>query len=304
MISKQPRFLFLRGGAIGDFILTLPALSALRDRWPDAHIEVVGYPHIARLAQAGGLADAVRSLDEAGMARFFSHRPAFPQEQIQYIRSFDIVFSYLHDRDGIVQNNLKLAGAKLVIYGSPLVESGHAVDHLLRPLESLAIFEADVIPRLVLGDDHRKGGREILRAMGITGPVAALHSGSGSRRKNWPADRFVALAERIKCEGRYQPLFIVGEADQPPAGEMPVLSGCELSEVAGVLSECAVYVGNDSGITHLAAALGLPVVALYGPSDADRWGARGERVTHLRSPDGDLNNLETAQVFEAVGDIR
>ena len=66
-----PRFLVLRGGAIGDFIVTLPVLQALRDRWPDAYVEIWGYPHVARLALAAGLAQRVVSLDRAEMARFY-----------------------------------------------------------------------------------------------------------------------------------------------------------------------------------------------------------------------------------------
>ena len=71
-MNKQIRFLILRGGAIGDFILTLPAIAAVRERWPDAYIELIGYPHIANLALAAGLVDHVDSLDRAEMARFFS----------------------------------------------------------------------------------------------------------------------------------------------------------------------------------------------------------------------------------------
>ena len=63
---KKPRILVVRGGAIGDFIMTLPAIGALRERWPEAHIEILGYPHIAELADKRHYADAVRSIDEGG----------------------------------------------------------------------------------------------------------------------------------------------------------------------------------------------------------------------------------------------
>ncbi|NQT91944.1 MAG: hypothetical protein HQ559_04215, partial [Lentisphaerae bacterium] len=92
----HPRILVLRGGAIGDFVLTLPALRLLRERWPDAHIELVGYPHVASLADAGGLVDRVRSLDSADIARLFSLRPDLPASQREYLSSFHIVLSYLY----------------------------------------------------------------------------------------------------------------------------------------------------------------------------------------------------------------
>ncbi len=307
MINKRPRFLFLRGGAIGDFVLTLPALTAVRDNWPEAYIEVLGYPHIARLAQAGGLADSVRSLDDAGMARFFSLRPVFPAEQIEYIRSFDIIFSYLHDMDGTVRNNLELAGARMVIYGSPIVDDGHAVDHLLKPLESLAIYNAGAAPRLDLDVSFRRQGRGILESAGITPGAVAMHPGSGSLKKVWPTRRFVSLARRVTAETSCEPFFIIGEADETAAeslrreaADIPVLSNCSLSDLAGVLSLCSAFIGNDSGITHLAAALDIPVVAMYGPTDPDRWGARGSRVVRLKCPGGGMESLQMNDVFNAM----
>lgn len=78
-----PRIRVLRGGAIGDFVVTLPAIRLLRERWPDAYIDLVGYPHITSLAVAGGLVDRVTSLDGADIARLFSLRPDLPDGQRQ-----------------------------------------------------------------------------------------------------------------------------------------------------------------------------------------------------------------------------
>jgi len=81
--------------------------------------------------------------------------------------------------------------------------------------------------------------------------------------------------------------------------EVPRVEQVKLVDLAGALSCCAAYVGNDSGITHLASAVGVPVVALYGPSDADRWGPRGEHVQILRAPGGDLAALSVDDVLAA-----
>lgn len=305
-MNRRARFLVLRGGAIGDFILTLPAIHALRERWPDAVIELVGYPHIANLALEAGLVDRVESLDRAGMAKFFTPTPTFTEEQGDYIRSFDVVISYLHDPGGFVQDNLRAAGAKQVIYGSPIVEAGHATDHLLKPLEVLAIYAAGAFPRLVLRPESAEAGLRWLADRGIESEALAIHPGSGSPKKNWPVDRFVDLAHALAARGR-SPFFIIGEADDAAgraildrAPGVPVLSGASLSEVAAVLSHCVRYVGNDSGITHLAAALGIQVVAIFGNSDADRWGPRGPNVWLLRAQGGDLAAVSLDQVLEAL----
>ncbi len=306
-MNEKVRFLVLRGGAIGDFILTLPALTALRERWPEAYIELVGYPHIANLALAAGLVDHVESLDRADVARFFAQIPQFTQQQAEHISSFHLVISYLHDRVGTVKHNLLMAGAKQVIYGSPIVSEGHAIDHLVKPLETLAIYVAGANPRLALGENVRRPGREWLEANGLGKAAVAIHPGSGSPAKNWPVERFVELAERIAKSGKGKPFFVLGEADHAiapvlaeRAGHTPALTGRTLVDVASVLASCRAYVGNDSGITHIAAALGIPTIALFGSSDPDRWGPRGENVRILRADDGKMESITRDQVEAAV----
>ena len=301
--TKPARFLILRGGAIGDFILTLPALQALREWWPDAYIELVGYPHIANLALAAGLVDHVESLDRADAARLFTWRPTFSEEQAAHLRSFDLVISYLHDPDGVVKANLKAAGVKQVIYGSPLVEEGHAIDHLMKPLETLAIYCEKPLPRLTLQAER---GKEWLAAHGLSGNVVAIHPGSGSPKKNWPTENFLKLAEQLRESGQMY-LIIFGEADAAVADlirkNMPgviELSGCTLVELATVLSACRAYVGNDSGVTHIAAALGLRTIVMFGPSDSDRWGPRGSHVSVIKAPEGNLELISANDVLNML----
>jgi heptosyltransferase-3 len=308
-MNRRARFLILRGGAIGDFILTLPVLQALRGQWPDAYIELIGYPHIANLALAANLVDHVESLDRAGIARFFTPTPTFTEEQAAHIRSFDVVFTFLHDPESLVRDNLTAAGAQMVLYGSPLVTDGHAVDHLIKPLETLAIYASGATPRLTLDERRRERGREWLIAHGCAKRPVALHPGSGSPRKNWPADRFVAVARKTSGAG-CSPFFVIGEADDAPAkvlresaADYPVLRDATLVDVASVLSHCAAYVGNDSGITHIAAALGIPAVALFGASDPDRWGPRGDHVHILRAPAGQLDALDVSVVWAELEKI-
>ena len=294
MTFRPARILVLRGGALGDFVVTLPALQALRARWPDGRLEVIGYPAVARLALRGGLADVVHSLDQSGMARFFSARPAFSEEQADFIRSFDVVLCYLHDPHGILEENLRLAGARVLLMASPLVGAGHAVDHFLRPLESLAIYEADAVPRLAVTatPDPRS---------------LVIHPGSGSRRKNWPLERFLALAERARAAG-WAPHFLLGEVERDLAPTVqsagfPLTVDAPLDTVAERLAGCAGYLGNDSGISHLAAACGARCVVLFGPTDADQWAPRGA-VQVVRAEGGDLANVTVAEVWPPVAGLR
>ena len=310
----SPRLLILRGGAIGDFILTLPALAALRRLWPQAHIEIVGYPRVAGLALAAGIADRVVSLEQAEVAQYFSLRPSISREQAGYVRSFDLIISYLYDPSDQVRVNLLTCGARQVIYASPIVTSGHAIEHLMKPLAPLAIHpEASEYARLCMGPAHREAGRRRLEGMGAD--VVIIHPGSGSPRKNWPVEQFVALAERLRAGAAVQPVFSVGEADEELASELPkaapgipILERGDLVELASVLSACRGYVGNDSGITHLAAAVGVPAVCLFGPTDPAVWSPRGPNVRVLAAPERTTESLAAvpvdavhATLIEAIG---
>lgn len=304
---SKPRILILRGGAIGDFIFTFPAFQALRKRWPESYIEITGYPHIAQLAQAGGLADAVTSLDKAEVARYFAFKPSIPHEQAEYIKSFDLIISYLFDPGGSVKENLLRIGAKQVIYGSPLIKSGHAVDSLMKPLEDLAIYpEGPETPRLNLKESHIKAGWETAARLGEK--VVAIHPGSGSPKKNWPLEKFILLSKTISELTTFTPVFITGEADGAISKELAgmktpaqVISGHSLVDLAGILSACKGYAGNDSGITHLAAALGIPVVAIFGPTDPAMWAPRGTNARIiLTKKDNDLSNIPPEEVFTAL----
>ena len=191
ILDAAPRFLVLRGGAIGDFIVTLPVLQALKARWPRADIEIWGYPHIARLAVAGGLASRVVSLDRAEMARFYVPVMETTPEIEEKIRSFDLVFNYLHDPEGQIRSNLLLAGAKQVLSGSPIVKRGSASRFLLEPLMDLALYDESDVPRLDISSDRAHLARAGLPD-GAPAPVA-LHPGSGGEAKKWPLERFFAL---------------------------------------------------------------------------------------------------------------
>ncbi|MBU4212469.1 MAG: glycosyltransferase family 9 protein [Verrucomicrobia bacterium] len=285
-----PRILVLRGGALGDFVLTLPAIRALRQHWPLATIELIGHPGMAELAVAAGLINRVRSLDASGMAEWFVPRCVWPERERADLASFDLILSYLSDADGVVQANLRAAGAKLVIACSPVVASGHASDHFLRPVMDLGISPSTgVEPLLPWPEALREQGRHWLKELGLAGDVISLHPGSGSSRKNWPVEQFAMLADRVRRSMSAQPLFILGEADAVATRALPrltpavpMLANRTLQEVASVLAVSRGYVGNDSGITHLAAALGVPVVALFGPTDAAMWGPRGANVVILQ----------------------
>jgi len=187
------RILVIRGGAIGDFILTLPALKALRDARPHAHIEILGYKHIAVLAENRFYAQAVQSIEYGLLARFFARNLELPAELSRYFASFDLIVSYLYDPDQIFETNLRRCGVENLICGpARIVENaGHATRQLARPIEELAINVSDFAERIFPSIEDREFAREFLRP--LQQPIVAIHPGSGSHEKNWPLETWTDL---------------------------------------------------------------------------------------------------------------
>ena len=296
------RILVIRGGAIGDFILTLPALKALRDGWPDAWIEVLGYKHIAALAENRFYAQAVRSIEYGSLSSFFAGKSDLPSDLWNYFGSFDAVLSYLYDPDRIFENNVLRCGVANFISGpSRLDDSTHATRQLAQPVGQLGLAVNDFAARLYLSEEDRQFARGFFRDRAQ--PVLAIHPGSGSAQKNWPIENWIALGSETSFL-----VVISGEADEPQRvrlrrewddGRACFATNLPLTQLAAVL-EHSIFVGHDSGISHLAAATGAQCLLLFGPTDPAIWAPLNEHVQILRAPDGDLRKLDVDVVRSAM----
>jgi heptosyltransferase-3 len=297
--KTQGKILVIRGGAIGDFILTLPAITALRRQFPGAHLEVLGYPHIIQLALAASLVDRVQSIEARALAGFFARRGALDADLADYFSEFDLIVSYLYDPDGIFRENVQQCTTAEFIVGPHRPderERVHACKVYLRPLERLAIFDADAVPRLTMGEVAAEPG-----------PLA-MHPGSGSERKNWPESRWADLLERLLSTTPYALLLVGGEAEGErlqrlsaalPPTRVRVAQSLPLPELARRLQSCAAFVGHDSGISHLAAALGLPGLVLWGDSTEEIWRPPQSNIVVLRNPGG----LGAMRVEDVLGPL-
>ena len=282
--------------------MTLPAIGALRERWPEAHIEVLGYPHIAELAHKRHYADAIRSIDAKAMAGFFIPHAVLDSALMEYFGGFNVVISYLFDPDRIFSNNVRSCGVKQVIDASPRPENTHAAEHYCRPLESLAIYVETPRPRIHPNESDREAASNFLKMTGRE-PLVAIHPGSGSEKKNWPAEKFGALARWLADELAAQLLIVRGEADARAAGKLRELlgerpitmaQGLKLVELAAVLERCVLFLGNDSGITHLAAAVGIPTVAVFGAASLPIWEPLGLYTRVVQFGEQDVANVRAA----------
>lgn len=299
----------IRGGAIGDFILTLPAIRLLRENFPDAHLEILGYQHIIALAHGRYYADATRSIEYSAMAGFFVPNFTLAADLADYFASFQQVVSYLFDPDGFFEGNLRRAGVKNLLPAYVKIDDSlHAARQLARPLERLALFLEEPAARVHPTEEDRAFARDFLGESAQ--PVIAIHPGSGSPRKNWALERWMNLGQWMQARRPGLRLLLIGgEADGP---QLDALAGAwreadvliardlPLPNLAAVLARCHLFLGHDSGVSHLAAAVGAPCLLLFGPTDPTIWAPANAGVQIMEAPLGDLERLDLAAVQDAI----
>ncbi len=302
------RILVIRGGAIGDFILTLPALKALRDAHPDAHIEVLGYKHVAVIAENRFYAQAIRSIEYGPLSGFFANNSDLSPELADYFSSFDLVISYLYDPDKIFENNLRRCGVQKILCGPGRIGNNvHAAEQLAAPIKQLGIEVADLSANFVASEQDRQFAHDFVR--NLPHPILAIHPGSGSDQKNWPIENWVQLGNDWLGRTGSSLIVVAGEADDASRARLErewahhqnvrFARNLPLPALAAVL-EHSVFIGHDGGISHLAAAGGADCILLFGPTDPEIWAPRNKNVRVIRSNGGKIDDLQVRDVKEAL----
>ncbi len=281
------RILVLRGGALGDFIVTLPALALLRQRWPAAEIELVGNAAAAALARSRGLLTSVFSQHDRRWIALYGNDP-LPAEMAAWLANFDLVLNYWPDPDGELQRRFPVRPGQRFLTKAALPECAPAAAHYCQPLAQLGLTTNDYNFHLA---EHLGANAD------AAGPII-IHPGSGSSRKNWPMERWLELIPQLPAQvlvilgeaelPRWSRLTTTGFQEVPPPSNQRVgdntlhLVNQPLEELVVHFSRCRLFLGHDSGISHLAAACGAPCLLLFGPTDPAMWAPPAPRVRTIR----------------------
>jgi len=289
--TAEAKILVLNRGALGDVLLSLPFLAAVPGHFKARSLSVVGNKTILDLLADQPFVDSVQDQNQADWAGLYLDPPQVSARLADYVRTYRAGVVLAGDQSDPAAAGLRRLGLEPVLIVPSRPPQGRAVhltDHMFA-VTGIKPVRGQVLLRP--GEESLAKARSLLKAKGLENrPWLALHPGSGARKKNWPVDNWLDLAREIEDEMGLACLFILGPAEteladvifQGKDGFKPRLIGdMTLPILAALLSLGQGYAGHDSGVTHLAARLGRPTVAVFGPTDPALWSPRGPRVSVL-----------------------
>jgi len=293
MISKPSpnpgKKLIIHSGGIGDLLLALPAMRLFRHAFRQSPLYLMGHSERLALVAYDLKAETIHSVDQAGMAYFYLEDASLPSPLRSFFSSFELVLAFTGKDGQAFSKNLEKAGVAQVLTLPSFPPEGlnvHVSDYLIKLLRKKGIEGQVPDHSLQLSEEALNFSRDYWARTGLkeNERVLAIHPGSGNPAKNWSPSHFAGVADW--AAGWARVLLISGpardgveEVRRNLKKVTPLIAeNLSLLQLAAILRRCTAYLGNDSGITHLASSLGLATVALFGPTDPGVWGPRGASV--------------------------
>ncbi len=277
----------IRPAPLGDSLLVFSILAALRAKYTNAHITFLGHPAVLPLAKAWGVADEALNPAQLNWSELVSPKGICSANLRELLQGADLVICWLDDSDGWVSGGLRGIGVERFIIApesEPLNNTKHIVEVLAGPLGLSPIGTRFVAPANGWNNSFCPYN-----------PPVAIHPGCSEENRRWPAASFAAVINELMRRG-YPVLLLAGPSDvdvlkevrkhiapAPKPGLLSVLQNAPLLELAKSLQHSKSFLGNDSGISHLASMLGIPTLVLFGPSNPATKHAIGPFVEALQA---------------------
>ncbi len=305
----------LRHGALGDTIVTIPTLVALRAANTGVTIHLVGNSHARAVLLDCGVIDRFSSADLSWVAALLGPTDEVTRREcLRQLDEADRILAFSSDEDGSLGDHLSRLVMCDVTTIAPLPDEDvqtHITEHLVSVLD-IDERPIDLVPTIQPSCDALSEADAWLTERGIESgkPYAVLHPGSGSQKKNWPWERFGEVAEHLRNRLGMPILVRLGPVENEileQSGERLWTGVIPLEEeslrvVAAILAKAQVYVGADTGISHLAAAVGCRSVVIFGPTDKGLWSPRGDHVDILRMGTS-AADVEVSHVLNALSGV-
>jgi len=303
--QKNQNGVILQPGAIGDCVLTLPLAEFMKESLALDTIDIIGHSEYIDILPARTCINRAFSMDSLQLHRLFTDDKSFsllPNDPlIKTFEHYDWIITFLGAPDSSFEKNLIFtaycshSADVITLQMKPAAEhSSHLTQFYIKQLVDqchipLTYNQPQSSNRLIkAGKTDIKRGRQLLKSLDISGdekPVV-IQPGSGGAHKCWHIDNFLAVAKGLSSKG-IPAVFLLGPAEMDRLTDIAVkgidkiakcLKNPPLADVLGLLSCSAGYIGNDSGITHLAAALGVKTIVVFGPTNPALYCPIGPQV--------------------------
>ena len=295
-MSNSFRFLLYHQGALGDFVLALPILESLHFKFPKARFTIVASDDNLRLIASRPYLEKAVSRDLSCLAVLFHDNPS-DMRNLERILDFPFDRAFLFGQSNLptLAQNISLPGVDTV-YQISSFPGAHNREHVTDFLYSQLSRQGMILPKRKavvdpLEAEKRRGTHYAGDLLKNFKKIVVIHPGSGSRKKIWPLKYWKALLTFFEKNMQVATVVLSGPADSEVTAKLfrddtsvrlHVIKNWTLPEVVGLLEKASLYIGNDSGISHLAAAVGVSSIVIFGPSDPRVWGPRGENVSIVK----------------------
>jgi len=278
----EQKLLIIHQGALGDFILTFPAFIQLKKYF--FRIDVLCQQKLGQLACNLKLAERCLPLESARFVSLYGGTP--DSKIISLLSAYQVIILFSFSKE--LERSLNTIRGPIIRRIPPRPARSktiHVTQYLLQSLSDLKIFRGSNIK---IETRLSKIPHSDLRDSTFEPAKIMIHPGSGSPKKNWPLNYFIET-ERMLHSAGLTPEFIIGPAEKSLSENLSATDTSrivhlmhDLNELVHLLKTAGGYLGNDSGVSHLAAFLGLPTVAIFGPSDPQRWRPIGRAVRMIK----------------------
>ncbi len=291
-----------RFAAFGDSLIIFPLLRELRAKYKNAHITYIGNPAILPLVKNWGLADEVYEEDKSLLDELYSRRGVRSPRWHQLFRQTDLVISLMEDGSDPLKKNLLRAGAKEAL----VADLPTGFDPTKHKMESFA----QSIGLQNVGADRVTAFATEEHGFCLNNAPIAIHPGCSNPSRRWSAPSFAALINRL-LSFQQPVLLLAGPLDEkvlqevrqhlivpPQPGLLTMLQNAPLLKATQWIKQCKCYLGNDSGMTHMAALIGVPTIGLFLPNWVIPMHPLGPAVELI--VEDDLEQLPVERVFDCV----
>jgi heptosyltransferase III len=324
---RAMRGVILQPGAIGDCILTLPLAEFMKDCLELGGVDILGHTEYIGILPGRTCVDGICSIDSVDLHRLFAETNTFDlvdgDALINVFGDYAWIVTFLGEPDSNFEQNLiftancSRSAAVITLSIKPSEKlSAHITDFYIQqlvaqsglPLGPQLVQKAKSLIKATKADINR--GRELLKEIDIDfrEKLVVIQPGSGGSHKCCHLDNFLSVAKVLASEG-VEVIFLLGPAEMERLSTSAIgrietisriLTNLSLADVLAVLSNAGGYIGNDSGITHLSAALGIRTVAVFGPTDPEVYSPIGPAVTAVASSDADFAKKPSASLQQEL----